>query len=97
MPEEADRDDRKRIRKIKKNLRNKQRAETPRKEANLSDSRVSVAPTSNTRGDSFSNSSSFFSKLQEQVHEGINVAKKRQDKDKNSENKVNRSSQGLKL
>jgi hypothetical protein len=96
VSEEADRDDRKRIRKIKKNLRNKQRAENPRQESNITDKRVSVAPESSTRGDSFSNSSTFFSRLQDQVHEGINVAKKNPS-DKNDSGKSKRSSQGLKL
>ena len=93
-PEEAERDDKKRIRRIRKKLRNRDRAEHSRdKTQNVSDSRVKIA-TENA-GESYSNSSTFFSKLQDQVNDGISATKKQSVQESKSTGK--KTSQGLKL
>ena len=95
VADEAQRDDKKRIRRIRKDSRRKERASLPKKEA-LKDSRVTVAQT-HSRGESYSNSSTFFSNLQDQVKNGINVTKMKQKQLSDDSKSLGRTSQGLKL
>ncbi len=95
--EEAERDDKKRIRRIRKSLRNKERAAMPKKDYDVaSDKRVSVASRSEGRGEAYSNSSTFFSKLQEQVTDGIKTVKQKQNAGE-GDGVRKHTSQGLKL